>query len=106
MIRGLFSRFPRRTWGASSRKMGGPVAQGSPQPYEAYHGPSIYGNTPRPFGMGPGKYVMEGWEIPMGIAYVALAGMIIYMHVVENETPLVSGQQYDMFIFGQQYRLV
>jgi hypothetical protein len=58
-------------------------------PYEAHHEPSIYGNTPLPFGIGP-NYVMEGWEVPVVGTFIIVFGMLFYSEVFQdNETPMV-----------------
>lgn len=76
------NRAPRRT-------MGG-VSQGPKEPYEPFHEPSIYGNTPLPFGVGP-NYKMEGWELPVLVTFSTMIGLFIYGEMrTDNEAPIVS----------------
>lgn len=90
MFSRVFNRVGRSAAAKPARTQCRKTSSHAKAPYEPHHEPSIYGNTPLPFGVGP-NYKFEGWEVPVIVTYALVAGMFVYAELIDtdNETPMV-----------------
>ena len=74
---------------ASRRLRGRNFATEAKAPYQPHRPASIYGDTARPFNIGP-DYKMEGWEVPVLLTFLTCGGMLFYSEVLsDRETAMV-----------------